>query len=146
VQNYCRDCMRLRQRGFKRHLTLDDLRAAMRQQRGAPPGHKTLEVALRLNAMASPRLPRRSRRPRLARARNIAAAIATDSDSDSDADGPGSPPSAGLARTAASSEAATGASGGAMAAASLPPLHNEGTQELAAAEALCGLGAHSQQV
>jgi hypothetical protein len=52
VQNYCRDCAHLRQRGYKRQLTLRDLRTAMHLQGGGPSGHDFLDTAARISKSA----------------------------------------------------------------------------------------------
>jgi hypothetical protein len=59
MQHYCRGCASLRQRGYKKSLTLRDLRHAMHVQGNAPPGRDFLDVAVRIKAatMALPTLP-----------------------------------------------------------------------------------------
>ena len=50
MQHYCRGCASLRQRGYKKSLTLRDLRHAMHVQGNAPPGRDFLDVAVRIKA------------------------------------------------------------------------------------------------
>jgi hypothetical protein len=129
--------MRLRQRGCKRDVTLADFRAVMRRQGGAPPGPAFLEAVARAKRASTLQQPRRRGKPRSAGI-SIAKARAIASDSECQ----GTPTSMDGARIA------VGGTGGAPVASAVvsapPPLPRERTLE--AAETLCGLGTHVQQV